>query len=103
MSTGRDITRRDALREYFEIVITDSGIGIDRDKIERIFERFYQIDNDVTKSNFGTGIGLHLSHLLVQLHHGEIFAQNRKILLVVVSFYVYHWDQHICALMSWKQ
>ena len=78
LSTGRDITRRDALREYFEIVITDSGIGIDRDKIERIFERFYQIDNDVTKSNFGTGIGLHLSHLLVQLHHGEIFAQNRE-------------------------
>ena len=78
LSTGRDITRRDALREYFEIVITDSGIGIDRDKIERIFERFYQIDNDVTKSNFGTGIGLHLSHLLVQLHHGEIFARNRE-------------------------
>lgn len=59
-------------------MITDSGIGIDRDKIERIFERFYQIDNDVTKSNFGTGIGLHLSHLLVQLHHGEIFARNRE-------------------------
>lgn len=78
LTTGQNATRRDALREYFEIVITDSGIGIDRDKIERIFERFYQIDNDVTKSNFGTGIGLHLSHLLVQLHHGEIFAENRE-------------------------
>lgn len=78
LSTGRDITRRDALRDYFEIVITDSGIGIDRNKIERIFERFYQIDNDVTKSNFGTGIGLHLSRSLVQLHHGIIFAENRE-------------------------
>ena len=78
LSTGRDITRRDALRDYFEIVITDSGIGIDRNKIERIFERFYQIDNNVTKSNFGTGIGLHLSRSLVQLHHGIIFAENRE-------------------------
>lgn len=78
LTTGQDTTRKDALRDYFEIVVTDSGIGIDRNKIERIFERFYQIDNDVTKSNFGTGIGLHLSRSLVQLHHGVIFAENRE-------------------------
>lgn len=78
LTTGRDATRRDALREYFQIVVTDSGIGIDRNLIERIFERFYQIDNDVTHSNFGTGIGLHLSRSLVQLHHGTIFAENRE-------------------------
>lgn len=78
LTTGRDTARRDALRNYFQIVIADSGIGIDRNRIERIFERFYQIDNDVTKSNFGTGIGLHLSRSLVQLHHGIIFAENRE-------------------------
>lgn len=78
LTTGRDTTRRDALREYFQIVVTDSGIGIDRNLIERIFERFYQIDNDVTHSNFGTGIGLHLSRSLVQLHYGTIFAENRE-------------------------
>ena len=77
LAVGRDITCKDALRDFFEIVVTDSGIGIDKDKIERIFERFYQIDNDVTKSNFGTGIGLHLSRLLVQLHHGTIRVENR--------------------------
>ena len=78
LSTGRDVTRKDPLRDYFEITVTDSGIGLDREKIERIFERFYQIDNDVTKSNFGTGIGLHLSRSLVELHHGLIFAENRE-------------------------
>ncbi|MDC7178259.1 hybrid sensor histidine kinase/response regulator transcription factor, partial [Bacteroides cellulosilyticus] len=78
LSTGRDATRRDPLKEYFEITVTDSGIGLDREKIERIFERFYQIDNDVTKSNFGTGIGLHLSRSLVELHHGIILAENRE-------------------------
>lgn len=78
LSTGRDSTRRDPLKDYFEITVTDTGIGLDRDKMERIFERFYQIDNDVTKSNFGTGIGLHLSHSLVELHHGIILAENRE-------------------------
>ncbi len=78
LTTGRDESRRDALRDYFEIVVMDSGIGIDKDKIERIFERFYQIDNDATNSNFGTGIGLHLCRQLVLLHHGVIYAENRE-------------------------
>ncbi len=77
LSTGRDESCKDALRDYFEIIVTDSGIGIDKNKINRIFERFYQIDNDVTQSNFGTGIGLHLSRSLVELHHGVIKAENR--------------------------
>lgn len=78
LSTGQDPTRRDALKEYVEITVTDNGIGLDKNKIERIFERFYQINNDVTKSNFGTGIGLHLSRSLVELHHGIILAENRE-------------------------
>lgn len=78
LSIGRDVSCKGALQNFFEIVVTDSGIGIDKDKMERIFERFYQIDNDVTKSNFGTGIGLHLSRLLVLLHHGNIHAENRE-------------------------
>lgn len=78
LSTGKDNSRKDALKEYVEITVADSGIGIDKNKIERIFERFYQIDNDVTQSNFGTGIGLHLSRSLVELHHGILFAENRK-------------------------
>ena len=78
LKTGHNNAYRGALKEYFEIDITDNGIGIDEDKIEQIFERFYQINNDVTQSNFGTGIGLHLSRSLVELHHGTIKSENRK-------------------------
>jgi len=77
LSTGYDPAAEAHLQDYFEIVISDSGIGIDRDEIEKIFERFYQINNDATNSNFGTGIGLHLSRSLVELHGGVIFAENR--------------------------
>ncbi len=78
LSTGRNETARGALKNYFEITVTDTGIGIDNDKIEQIFERFYQINNDVTQSNFGTGIGLHLAKSLVILHHGTIKAESRE-------------------------
>lgn len=78
LSTGTDSNVEGPLKEYFEISVADTGIGIDKSKIEQIFERFYQIDNDITKSNFGTGIGLHLSRLLVELHHGVILAENRE-------------------------
>ena len=77
LSTNYDEKRKGALKKYFEIVVSDNGIGIDKEKINKIFERFYQIDNDLTQSNFGTGIGLHLCRSLVLLHHGEIYAENR--------------------------
>ncbi|MDR1331195.1 MAG: response regulator [Tannerella sp.] len=71
LTAGRDATGR----EYFEISVSDTGIGIDEGEIEKIFERFYQSNNEL--SNFGTGIGLHLARLLVELHHGTIYAENR--------------------------
>jgi signal transduction histidine kinase/ligand-binding sensor domain-containing protein/AraC-like DNA-binding protein len=78
LTTGADMKEPNvALREYFEIIVSDTGIGIENDKIEKIFERFYQIDNHRTNVSFGTGIGLHLAKNLVELMHGHIFARNR--------------------------
>ncbi len=75
--TGRDEKVQNALRDYFEIIVADTGIGIEEDKIEQIFERFYQINNNLSL-NFGTGIGLHLARSLVELQHGILFARNRR-------------------------
>ena len=77
LTTGNDSSRNDPLKNYFEIRIIDTGIGIDKEKIEKIFDRFYQINNELTNSNFGTGIGLHLSRSLIELQHGIIYAENR--------------------------
>lgn len=63
--------------DTFEITVADTGIGLEESKMERIFERFYQIDNSLTQVNFGTGIGLHLAKSLVELMHGKLFARNR--------------------------
>ncbi|MDR3252266.1 MAG: response regulator [Tannerella sp.] len=76
LTTGYDATASGALHEYFEIRVADTGPGIEEDKIERIFERFYQIEG--SGNNFGTGIGLHLARSLVMLQHGVIHARNRQ-------------------------
>jgi signal transduction histidine kinase/ligand-binding sensor domain-containing protein/DNA-binding response OmpR family regulator len=78
LSEGNDETINGSLKHYFEVIVSDNGVGIEEDKIEKIFERFYQIDHSQTNVNFGTGIGLHLSRTLVELQHGIIFARNRK-------------------------
>ena len=56
--------------------VWDDGITIDADKKEKIFERFYQADNNVNKNSPGTGIGLNLTRQLVLLHHGNIEVEN---------------------------
>jgi DNA-binding response OmpR family regulator len=58
------------------IAIRDNGEKIPEDKLDKIFERFYQTVSTVNDRNVGTGIGLDLTRSLVELHHGTISAHN---------------------------
>ena len=77
LSTGYEESYDLPLRNYFQIAVSDTGSGIDESKIERIFERFYQINDNAGNESQGTGIGLHLCRSLVNLHKGIIYAENR--------------------------
>ncbi len=61
---------------HARIAIKDSGKGIDKDKLETIFQRFYQSPTSANDRNVGTGIGLDLTRSLVELHYGTITASN---------------------------
>ncbi len=63
-------------QQNVRIGIRDTGEGIPADKLERIFERFYQTPTHANDRNTGTGIGLDLTRSLVELHHGTIKARN---------------------------
>lgn len=67
------------VREGDGIVLTvvDTGPGIPEDQMERIFDRYYQIDKSSTgKYNYGTGIGLYYARALAKVHHGSLSASN---------------------------
>jgi signal transduction histidine kinase/ligand-binding sensor domain-containing protein/DNA-binding response OmpR family regulator len=63
-------------RHYLEIKVKDTGIGIPPDKLERIFERFYQNDLPSTIVNQGSGIGLSITQEFVKVHGGSIEVES---------------------------
>jgi signal transduction histidine kinase len=55
-----------------EIWVSDTGIGIIQEDIDKIFQRFTQVDSSASRSQGGTGLGLAITKELVELHGGEI-------------------------------
>lgn len=60
-----------------KVVVTDNGIGIPEDQIDRIFERFYRVDKSHSKERGGTGLGLSIVKHGVILHHGEVHVESK--------------------------
>ncbi|WAC09227.1 response regulator [Dyadobacter pollutisoli] len=59
-----------------QLKVTDSGPGIPASELERIFDRFHQIDNSLAREHEGSGIGLALTRELVELQKGTIIASS---------------------------
>ncbi|HOS33368.1 MAG TPA: ATP-binding protein, partial [Spirochaetota bacterium] len=68
----------DINRQKIEITVCDTGIGIPEDKIERIFERFSQIDSSYRKKFAGTGLGLSIVKGLIDAMNGSITVESKE-------------------------
>ena len=70
--TGED----DARTAEILVKVEDTGIGIPEDQVQRVFEKFIQVDGSSTRTHEGTGLGLTISQMLVEKMGGEIGAES---------------------------
>jgi signal transduction histidine kinase/ActR/RegA family two-component response regulator len=73
---GRVQVRLERVNSRAEIVVSDTGAGIDRDFLPHVFDRFRQGDAGTTRQSAGLGLGLAIVRHLVELHGGSVAAES---------------------------
>lgn len=61
-----------------KISISDQGLGIAREKVDKIFDRFYRVDKARSRQIGGTGLGLAITKEIIEAHHGNIWASSKE-------------------------
>jgi signal transduction histidine kinase len=56
--------------------VKDNGPGIPEDELAKVFDKFYQIDNKVSRMVPGTGLGLTICRRIVEAHNGQIWVES---------------------------
>ncbi|MFH1137516.1 MAG: ATP-binding protein [Pseudomonadota bacterium] len=74
---GRIEVGADVAGDHLRIRISDTGFGIPKDDLPRIFDKFYRVKNDRTKTITGTGLGLPIAKGIVEAHLGEIKVESQ--------------------------
>lgn len=64
-------------RRNVTVFVRDEGAGIPKDELNRVFDRFYRIDNTMTRRTQGAGLGLYLVKAIVEAHDGEISVKSQ--------------------------
>jgi signal transduction histidine kinase/FixJ family two-component response regulator len=72
VSVNAKVVKQTGEKAWIQFTVSDTGIGIDKEKLPYVFERFYQIESKTSKKYYGTGLGLPIVKQLVEMQGGEI-------------------------------
>lgn len=64
--------------EVVQFFIRDTGVGIDAEDINHLFQKFYRVDSSDTRTTGGTGLGLFIAKEIITLYNGHIWAESEK-------------------------
>jgi signal transduction histidine kinase len=64
------------LPDHVVVSVSDEGIGIPVEEQGRIFERFYRVDDVLSRRTAGSGLGLYLAQAIVEAHGGKIWVES---------------------------
>ena len=73
----KDYLDTDSAEQYIQIIVRDNGLGIPADKLNNIFNRFYQANVDIQQKYPGSGVGLALVYEFINLYHGKINVESK--------------------------
>ncbi len=71
---------------YARVYVVDTGIGIPAGEIDRVFERFFQVESHLTRKHGGMGLGLSIAKAMVEMHGGQIWCESKEGLGSLFSF-----------------
>lgn len=71
---------------YVKVFVVDTGIGIPAGEIERIFDRFYQVESHLTRRHGGMGLGLSIAKSMIEMHNGQIWVESKEATGSLFSF-----------------
>jgi two-component system, OmpR family, sensor histidine kinase CiaH len=75
---GRVVVRLESKNRHLSFSVKDEGPGIPEDEKDKIFDKFYRVGNEVTRTAKGTGLGLYLCRKIAHDHHADITVYNDK-------------------------
>lgn len=76
--TGEIIIKGYIEEDNVHIAFTDTGVGIEQDQLEKIFDKFYQVDSSDRRKFQGAGLGLWISKKIIEAHGGKIWAESKN-------------------------